>query len=167
MVAAAVEQAGGAATVAKMCGVRRQSVYWWIKEWKVERLVDALKLSRASGIPIERLAGESLDSVAMPNRRGPNPIASDLSPKGGSALQGLAALGFAPIRLRPAFAIVSRIARCSLPLLARILPASRSSADPSRLVTWPPASMTFSAPAATSHGRSPNSHNASTRPQAR
>ena len=31
----------------------RQSVYRWIKEWKVERLVDALKLSRASGIPVE------------------------------------------------------------------------------------------------------------------
>ena len=61
MVAAAVELAGGANAVAKLCGVRRQSVYWWIKEWKVERLVDALKLSRASGIPIEKLAGESPD----------------------------------------------------------------------------------------------------------
>jgi hypothetical protein len=61
MVAAAVDLAGGAASVAKLCGVRRQSVYWWIKEWKVERLVDALKLSRASGIPIEKLAGESFD----------------------------------------------------------------------------------------------------------
>jgi len=39
----------------------RQSVYWWIKEWKAERLVDALKLSRASGIPIEKLAGESFE----------------------------------------------------------------------------------------------------------
>ncbi len=54
----------------------------------------------------------------------------------------------------------------SLPLLARILRVSRSSADPSRLVTWPPASVTISAPAAMSHGRSPNSHNASTRPHA-
>jgi len=56
MVAAAVELAGGAAEVAKLCGVSRQSVYWWIKEWKVERLVDALKLSGASGIPIEKFA---------------------------------------------------------------------------------------------------------------
>ena len=47
MVAAAVEIAGGPTAVARLCGVRRQSVYWWIKEWKVERLVDALKLSRA------------------------------------------------------------------------------------------------------------------------
>jgi hypothetical protein len=34
----------------------------WIKEWKVERLVDALKLSRASGIPIEKLAGYAFDA---------------------------------------------------------------------------------------------------------
>ena len=42
--------------------MRRQSIYLWIKEWKVERLVDALKLSRASGIPIEKFAGELLDA---------------------------------------------------------------------------------------------------------
>jgi hypothetical protein len=59
MVAAAVELAGGPTAVAKLCGVRRQSVYWWIKEWKIERLIDALKLSQASGIPIEKLAGEA------------------------------------------------------------------------------------------------------------
>jgi len=50
--------------VAELCGVRRQSVYWWIKEWKVERLVDALKLSRASGIPIEKLAAEPVDPAS-------------------------------------------------------------------------------------------------------
>src|ERR1039457_1255672 len=62
LVAAAVELAGGPTAVAELCGVRRQSVYVWIKEWKVERLVDALKLSRASGIPIEKLAGYDFDS---------------------------------------------------------------------------------------------------------
>ena len=61
MVAVSVELAGGPSAVAKLCGVRRQSVYWWINEWKVERLVDALKLSRASGIPIEKLAGSAFD----------------------------------------------------------------------------------------------------------
>jgi transposase-like protein len=61
MVAAAVDLAGGAVAVAKLCGVSRQSVYWWIKEWKVERLVDALKLSRASGIPIEKFTSEVVD----------------------------------------------------------------------------------------------------------
>jgi hypothetical protein len=70
MVAAAVELAGGPSAVAELCGVRRQSVYWWIKEWKVERLVDALKLSRASGVPIEKLAAEPLDpdNTAEPGR---------------------------------------------------------------------------------------------------
>jgi hypothetical protein len=62
MVAAAVQLAGGPSAVAKLCGVRRQSVYWWISEWKIERLIDALKLSRASGIPIEKLAGEEFDA---------------------------------------------------------------------------------------------------------
>ena len=46
MVAAAIELAGGPTAVAELCGVRRQSVYVWIKEWKVERLVDALKQRR-------------------------------------------------------------------------------------------------------------------------
>jgi hypothetical protein len=32
-----------------------------MKEWKVERLVDALKLSRASGISIDKFAGEIID----------------------------------------------------------------------------------------------------------
>jgi hypothetical protein len=73
MVAAAVELAGGAAAVGKLCGVSRQSVYWWIKEWKVERLVDALKLSRASGIPIEKLAGVSFDRSGHEPRRGRGP----------------------------------------------------------------------------------------------
>jgi len=62
MVAAAVELAGGPTAVARLCGVRRQSIYLWIKEWKVERLVDALKLSRASGIPIEKFAGQIIDT---------------------------------------------------------------------------------------------------------
>ncbi|MGO9685248.1 MAG: hypothetical protein ACLPTZ_22200 [Beijerinckiaceae bacterium] len=62
MVAAAIELAGGPTAVAELCGVRRQSVYVWIKEWKVERLVDALKLARATGIPIEKLAGYAFDS---------------------------------------------------------------------------------------------------------
>jgi DNA invertase Pin-like site-specific DNA recombinase len=61
IVAAAVELAGGVSAVAKLCGISRQSVYLWIQEWRVERLIDAIKLSRASGIPIEKLAGEAFD----------------------------------------------------------------------------------------------------------
>jgi len=62
-----------ASAVGKLCGVSRQSVYWWIKEWMVERLVDALKLSRASGIAIEKLAGESINEPGHKPRRGTDP----------------------------------------------------------------------------------------------
>jgi len=60
MVAAAIKLAGGPTSVAALCGIHRQSVYEWIKEWRVERLIDALKLAEASGIPIEKLAGEPI-----------------------------------------------------------------------------------------------------------
>jgi len=66
MVAAAVELAGGVTAVAKLCGVARQSVYTWVEEWRVERLIDALKLARASGIPIERLAGDAFKPDKFP-----------------------------------------------------------------------------------------------------
>src|SRR5580704_16805440 len=68
MVAAAVELAGGVTAVSKLCGVARQSVYTWIQEWLVERLIDALKLARASGLPIERLAGDAFkpESISVP-----------------------------------------------------------------------------------------------------
>jgi transposase-like protein len=61
MVAAAVDLAGGVTAVAKLCGITRQTVYSWIHDWRVERLIDALKLSRVSGIPIEKLAGAAFD----------------------------------------------------------------------------------------------------------
>src|SRR5271169_955338 len=66
MVATAVELAGGVTAVSRLCGVARQSVYTWIEEWRVERLIDALKLARASGIPIERLAGEAFKPKSIP-----------------------------------------------------------------------------------------------------
>ena len=66
MVAAAVELAGGVTAVAKLCGVARQSVYSWIEEWRVEKLIDALRLARASGIPVERLAGDAFDPTDTP-----------------------------------------------------------------------------------------------------
>jgi transposase-like protein len=71
MVAAAVELAGGVTAVSKLCGVARQSVYTWIQEWRVERLIDALKLARASGIPIERLAGEAFKPESIPAAKSP------------------------------------------------------------------------------------------------
>src|SRR5579885_2622912 len=55
------EVPGGAPAVGRLCGVSRQAIYTWIAEWRVERLVDALKLARATGIAIEKLAGPRLD----------------------------------------------------------------------------------------------------------
>jgi transposase-like protein len=57
LVAAAIRLAGGPAAVARICGVARQTIYGWINERRVERLIDALRLSRASGVAIENLAG--------------------------------------------------------------------------------------------------------------
>src|ERR1022692_1155416 len=76
MVAAAVELAGGVTAVSKLCGVARQSVYTWIEEWRVERLIDALKLARVSGIPIERLAGDAFKPEKIPSCEiaGPIPV---------------------------------------------------------------------------------------------
>ena len=79
MVAAAVQLAGGVTAVARLCGVTRQSVYTWIQEWRVERLIDALKLARASGIPIERLAGEAFKPESVPAAK--SPAASEESDK--------------------------------------------------------------------------------------
>jgi transposase-like protein len=69
MVAAAVELAGGVTAVAKLCGVARQSFYTWIEEWRVERLIDALKLAWVSDIPIERLAGDAFRPEKLPPAR--------------------------------------------------------------------------------------------------
>ena len=80
MVAAAVELAGGPAAVAKLCGVSRQAVYLWIKEWRVERLMDGIKLSRASGVPIEKLAGEEpKDESITPRPKAPKRVGHNLS----------------------------------------------------------------------------------------
>jgi hypothetical protein len=39
----------------------------WINE-RVERLIDALRLSRASGVAIENLAGDDVEKLAAPVR---------------------------------------------------------------------------------------------------
>jgi transposase-like protein len=57
--------------VARLCGVTRQSVYTWIREWRVERLIVALKLAPASGFPIERLAGAAFQPEKIPAPKSP------------------------------------------------------------------------------------------------
>jgi hypothetical protein len=48
--------------------VARQTIYDWISERRVERLIDALRLSRASGIAIENLAGDDVEKLSAPVR---------------------------------------------------------------------------------------------------
>jgi transposase-like protein len=68
LVAAAIRLAGGPAAAARICGVSRQTIYDWISERRVERLIDALRLSRASGVAIENLAGDDVEKLAAPVR---------------------------------------------------------------------------------------------------
>ena len=68
LVAAAVRLAGGPSAAATICGVSRQTIYDWINERRVERLIDALRLSRASGVAIENLAGDDVEKLAAPVR---------------------------------------------------------------------------------------------------
>ena|ERR1700688_218952 len=68
LVAAAVRPAGGPDAAATICGVSRQTIYDWINERRVERLIDALRLSRASGVAIENLAGDDVEKLAAPIR---------------------------------------------------------------------------------------------------
>jgi len=41
-------------------------IYDWINERRVERLIDALRLSRASGVAIENLDGDDVEKLAAP-----------------------------------------------------------------------------------------------------
>jgi hypothetical protein len=44
MVAAAVESVGGVSAAGKICGVSRQSVYLWIREWRIRKIWSFQKL---------------------------------------------------------------------------------------------------------------------------
>jgi hypothetical protein len=66
LVAAAVRLAGGPGAAATICGVSRQTIYDWINERRVERLIDALRLSHSSGVAIENLAGDDVEKLAAP-----------------------------------------------------------------------------------------------------
>jgi DNA-binding XRE family transcriptional regulator len=68
LVAAGVRLAGGPDAAATICGVSRQTIYDWINERRVERLMDALRLSRACGVAIENLAGDDVEKLTAPVR---------------------------------------------------------------------------------------------------
>jgi hypothetical protein len=52
-----------------------------VEEWRVERLIDALKLARASGIPIERLAGDAFKPGNIPAADSPASSEHDEEPE--------------------------------------------------------------------------------------
>jgi hypothetical protein len=49
-----------------ICAVSRQTIYDWINERRVERLIDALRLSRASCVAIENQAGDDVEKLGRP-----------------------------------------------------------------------------------------------------
>jgi len=60
-VARAVAVVGGPTKAARLCGVSNAAVHRWIRSGTVILLRHALRLSRASGIPIEQFVGEEDD----------------------------------------------------------------------------------------------------------
>src|SRR5438552_19177312 len=66
LVAAAVRLAGGPGASATICGVSRQTIYDWINDRRVERLIDALTLSRPSGVATQNLACGDVEKLAAP-----------------------------------------------------------------------------------------------------
>ena len=47
-------------------GYHAKTIYDWINERRVERLIDALRLSHAAGVAIENLAGDDVEKLATP-----------------------------------------------------------------------------------------------------
>ena len=57
-VARAVAAVGGPTKAARLCGVSNTAVHRWIQFGNVALLRHALRLSRASGVPIEQFVGD-------------------------------------------------------------------------------------------------------------
>ena len=60
-VARAVAGVGGPTKAARLCGVSNAAVHRWIRSGSVILLRHALRLSQASGVPIEQFVGEEDD----------------------------------------------------------------------------------------------------------
>lgn len=56
-VARAVAVVGGPTKAARLCGVSNAAVHYWMHSGSVRLLRHALRLSQASGIPIEQFVG--------------------------------------------------------------------------------------------------------------
>jgi hypothetical protein len=60
-VARAVSAVGGPTRAARLCGVSNAAVHYWINRGEIISLKPALRLSRATGIPIEEFANDDED----------------------------------------------------------------------------------------------------------
>jgi hypothetical protein len=60
-VAVAVASLGGPTKAARACAVSNAAIHKWIQRGSVSLLVHALRLSRASGIPVEQFAAKEED----------------------------------------------------------------------------------------------------------
>jgi predicted site-specific integrase-resolvase len=58
-VARAVSAVGGPTKAARICQVSNAAIHKWLRRGRISLLVHAVRLSRASGIPIEEFVGES------------------------------------------------------------------------------------------------------------
>ncbi len=59
----AVSAVGGPTKAAGICGVSNTAVHKWLRRGNITLLKHALRLSRASGIPIEEFVGEEYDET--------------------------------------------------------------------------------------------------------
>jgi len=57
-VAEAITRVGGIVQAAAICRVRQATLYDWKKKGAIRLLAPALRLAKASNIPVERLAAE-------------------------------------------------------------------------------------------------------------
>ena len=58
VVARAVRSIGGPTKAATLCGVSNTAIHDWIHKGHISLLKHAVRLSRASGIPVEEFLGE-------------------------------------------------------------------------------------------------------------
>jgi DNA-binding transcriptional regulator YdaS (Cro superfamily) len=56
-VARAVSIVGGPTKAARICGVSNAAIHKWLQRGRISLLVHAVRLSRASGVPIEEFVG--------------------------------------------------------------------------------------------------------------
>jgi hypothetical protein len=57
-IAMAVSAVGGPTKAARICRVSNAAIHKWIQRGSISGLSHALRLSRASGVPIEQFVGE-------------------------------------------------------------------------------------------------------------